>query len=276
MIEVETIPSMRGINLSPEEVAEYLSEMREPVLDEWLSLDRRVITHGQIWRLTTYDFLHSRDSIWHIVFNMYLLYLTGRKLLDVYTEKEFLIFYLVSGVISGMVYLVWGWITHDPRPAIGASGAVSAVLVSYAMKWPHDRWYFFYVIPVTAIWLAAITAILDVYPMLLELGGTRSGSVAHSAHVGGLLFGYLYARNHWYLEPWLDRWSFKNTFRSRPKFRLVREGDGEAPPSDIDEFALQIRLDELLAKISQHGQASLTAAEQAELMQASRYFQKKR
>lgn len=261
----------------PEAFAEDLAAVRVSVVDEWLSLDRRAVLSGQIWRLTTYDFLHSRDSIWHLVFNMYLLYLTGQKLLDVYTEREFLIFYLVAGVLSGIAFLLWGWVVGDNRPAIGASGAVCAVLVSYAMKWPDDRWYFFYVIPMKAIWLAGITAVMDLYPMLRELGGDRSGNVAHSAHVGGLLFGYLYARHHWYLEPWFDRVLAKNPLKRRPKLRIVRDSDrGPHPELFTDESKLQNRLDELLAKISEHGQASLSAAEQEELMQASRYFQKKR
>ena len=120
-------------------VAERMLEERVSIIDEWFSLDPRAILHGQIWRLTTYDFLHARENIWHLVFNMYVLYLAGRRLLDVSSEREFLMFYLVAGVLSGIAYLLWGAIMHDARPAIGASGAVSAVMISYALRWPEDR-----------------------------------------------------------------------------------------------------------------------------------------
>ena len=254
--------------------------MRVSILDDWFSLEPRAVLHGQIWRLTTYDFLHDRENIWHLVFNMYLLYLTGRRLLDVYTEREFLIFYLVAGVLSGIAYLLWGMAMGDLRPAIGASGAVSAVMVSYAMRWPDDRWYFFYVIPIKAIWLAAITAIMDVYPMLLEMGGTRpSSGVAHAAHVGGLLFGYLYVKRRWQLEPLFDRFQFSNPLKRRPKLRIVRDMDGPVHPElrpSRNEAKLQDRLDELLAKITDHGQSSLTESERNELNEASRYFRERR
>ncbi len=263
---------------TPADVSEWMLEERVSIIDEWFSLDPRAILHGQIWRLTTYDFLHARENIWHLVFNMYLLYLTGKRLLDVYTEREFLIFYLVAGVLSGIAYLGWGLAMGDYRPAIGASGAVCAVMVNYAMRWPEDRWYFFYVIPVKAIWLSIITAVMDIYPLLLELGGTvPRSSTAHSAHVGGLLFGYLYAKHHWQLEPLLDRFKMQNPLKRRPQLRVVR--DLEAPeraPSRRDAAQLRERLDELLAKITEQGQGSLTESERQELNEASRYFRERR
>ena len=263
----------------PDEMFRHF-EQRVSILDEWFSLDPKAILHGQIWRLTTYDFLHARENIWHLVFNMYLLFLTGKRLLDVYTEREFLIFYLLAGVLSGIAYLFWGLAMQDYRPAIGASGAVCAVMVSYAMRWPDDQWTFFFVIPVKAIWLAAITAIMDVYPLLLELGGNAPLSgTAHSAHVGGMLFGYLYARHHWQLEPLFDRFSLSNPLKRRPQLRVVRDTDEPSHPElrpRRSEAQLQLRLDELLAKITEQGQASLTESERDELNEASRYFRERR
>ena len=263
----------------PDEMFRHF-EQRVSILDEWFSLDPKAILHGQIWRLTTYDFLHARENIWHLVFNMYLLFLTGKRLLDVYTEREFLIFYLLAGVLSGIAYLFWGLAMQDYRPAIGASGAVCAVMVSYAMRWPDDQWTFFFVIPVKAIWLAAITAIMDVYPLLLELGGNAPLSgTAHSAHVGGMLFGYLYARHHWQLEPLFDRFRFSNPLKRRPQLRVVRDTDEPSHPElhpRRSEAQLQLRLDELLAKITEQGQASLTESERNELNEASRYFRERR
>lgn len=265
---------------APQEMANWLGEQRVSILDEWFSLKPEAILHGQIWRLTTYDFLHARENIWHLVFNMYILFLAGRRLIDVYSEREFLIFYLVAGVLSGIAFLLWSAIRQDFRPAIGASGAVSAVMVCYAMRWPEDRWYFFYVIPMKAIWIVAILAVMDAYPLLMELGGGDDHSnVAHSAHLGGMLFGFLYARNHWQLEPLLDRVTFSNPLKRRPKLRVVRDHDEPAHPElrpRRNESQLQLRLDELLAKITEQGQASLTESERNELNEASRYFRERR
>jgi len=184
----------------------------------------------------------------------------------------------LKNTLSGAFYLLWGYITNDNHPVIGASGAVSAILVIYAMRWPNDSFIFFYVIPVTAKWMAIIYAGLDLYPMLKQLGGLDDFSgIGHSAHIGGMMFGYIYQRRRWQLETLLGGWSLSRLFKRRPKLRVVRDSERDIRPElDVNEAQLQARLDQLLAKISEHGQASLTAAEQAELMQASRYFQKKR
>jgi membrane associated rhomboid family serine protease len=277
---------MEAIDAEPEFLEEVLAQApRVSVLQDWFSLNRKVITHGQIWRLFTYDLLHATtnghgstiDFPWHLVCNMYLLYILGRKVADVHSEREFLLLYTLSAVFSGAFYLLWGYITNENHSAIGASGAVSAILVVYAMRWPNDSWLFFYVIPVTSKWMAIIYAGMDLYPMLKQLGGDENASrIAHSAHIGGMLFGYMYMRRRWNLESLLGDWSLSRLFKRRPKLRVVREPDRSPSDPQVDEDQLQARLDELLAKISQHGQASLTAAEQAELMQASKYFQKKR
>lgn len=260
----------------------WLGEGRVSILDEWFSLKSEEILSGQIWRLATYDFLHSTSENlpWHLVFNMYVLYLTGRKIVDVYSEREFLLFYLLAGVLSGLFFLLWGVVTGGSGNAIGASGAVAAVMVLYAMRWPNDQWTIFYVLPVKAIWMVAIYAALDLYPMLKQLGRQPTyDNVAHSAHIGGMLFGFFYARHHWQLESLLDRLRISNPLKRRPKLRVVRDHDEPSHP----EFSprqnvtqLKNRLDELLAKITEQGQASLTESERNELNEASRYFREHR
>jgi membrane associated rhomboid family serine protease len=271
----------------PEEYVDEIlaSGRRVSVLQEWFSLNRKVITHGQIWRLFTYDLLHATsnssgstiDFPWHLVGNMYLLYLLGRKVADVHSEREFLLLYSLSAVVSGAFYLLWGYITNDNHSAIGASGAVAAILVVYAMRWPNDRWIL-YVFPITAKWMAILYAGMDLYPMLKQLGGLDDFSgIGHSAHIGGMVFGFLYQRRRWQLETLLGDWSLSRLFKRRPKLRVVRDTESAAHPElEVNEVRLQARLDQLLAKISEHGQSSLSAAEQAELIEASRYFQRKR
>lgn len=278
---------MEAVDEDPEFIEEFLAHgPRISVLQDWFCLNRKVITHGQVWRLFTYDLLHATtnghgatiDFPWHLVGNMYLLYILGRKVADVHSEREFLLLYSLSAVFSGAFYLLWGFITNDSHSAIGASGAVSAILVVYAMRWPNDSWLIFYVIPVTARWMAIIYAGMDLYPMLKQLGGLDNFSgIGHSAHIGGMLFGFMYQRRRWQLESLLGDWKLSRLFQRRPKLRVVREPEHSSRSDlNVDEAELQARLDELLAKISEHGQASLTAAEQAELMKASKYFQKKR
>jgi len=243
-------------------------EVIEPVLNSWFALDQSALFGGQVWRLLTYEFLHDAGSIWHLLFNMYFLYLAGRKVEQYYGPREFLFFYLAAGVLSGVFSGLWyakfgapGW------SAIGASGAVAAVFILYALHWPHDVFYLMGIIPVQAMWLAIFGAALDAHPLLLDLAGrSSSDGVAHSAHVGGMVFALVYQRRGWRVASLLDRVRLSGVKRAlRPKTRL-RVYEPETPV-DLDS-----RVDELLAKVAQHGESSLTEAERAELVAASRKY----
>jgi membrane associated rhomboid family serine protease len=245
-------------------------EMLEPVLDTWFALDASALFGGQIWRFLTYEFLHSTGSIWHLVFNMYFLYLAGRKVEQYYGPREFLFFYLAAGVLSGVFSALWYTKFGQPGwSAIGASGAVAAVFIVYALYWPHDVFYMMGVIPVQAMWLAIFDVVLDVHPLLLDLGGRSShDGVAHSAHVGGMIFALLYQQRGWRVTSLFDRVRIgrgvKRALKPKAKLRVY---EPETPPVDLDS-----RVDELLAKVAQQGEASLTEAERAELVAASRKY----
>lgn len=236
----------------------------------WFDLDPDAIARGQLWRLSTYDFLHARHDVWHIVFNMYILYLTGRDLEARRGTREFVAFYLLAGIISGLVFLVWSVVLNDVHPAIGASGAVSAVMIVYALTYPHEVWRIWGIIPIPVWVIAALTIIFDLHPMLLQLSGEGfSDGVAHSAHIGGMVFGALYQQQNWRLLDWLPqgRGNWRRLFRRRPKLRVHR------PQPEESNFGE--RVDELLDKIAQHGEASLTDDERAVLIEASRRAREK-
>ena len=266
--------------LAPAGLDEHAYYYSTPAINEWLALDRTAVLGGQIWRLITYEFLHDHNSPWHLFWNMFGLYLCGRKVEDYYGSREFLLFYLAAGVLSGLLSLVWyeamgptGW------SAIGASGAVSAVFIVYALHWPYDVWRLMFIIPVQAMWLALIYAVSDIYPMLRDIGyymvrdrvgGLPLGDgVAHSAHVGGMLFALLYQKREWRVSDWVPalRWAdWKRKFRLRPrtKLRVYEPRESEA---DFKE-----RVDATLQKMHEQGEASLSDDERALLMEASRRF----
>ena len=248
------------------------------VVEDWFMLDSQKVLYGQIWRLTTYDFLHSTQSLWHIFFNMFVLFLAGRRVADRYGHWEFLWFYLASGVFSAAFYIGWGIINNEHAAAVGASGAVAAVLVLYAMNWPHHKWYIYGIIPVPAYLLVLISAGMDLFPMLQQLsGGGRTDNIAHAAHIGGMLFGFLYYKSQWVLSSYVpQKLSFST--RRKPKLRVHSpvdsERDFEEParqpiPRDVEE-----RVDSLLAKISQSGQDSLSSDEREFLAESSRKYRR--
>jgi len=255
---------------------------RTGLLEYWLRLSFDGLLHGQIWRLTTYDFLHqtSEGLPLHLLFNMWLLYLAGRRVEDKYGSNEFLGFYLLAGVLSGIGFILWGLLTRNPSPAIGASGAVVAVMIVYAMNWPHERWYIWGILPVPVMILAGIAAALDILPMLRELSGNPGpGHVAHAAHVGGMLFGFLYVKFGWRVTTLLESWDskkWKRSFQRRPQLKVHHP---ELEKRTIDEDVpkeVENRLDRILQKISLEGEKSLTDEERHFLTETSRRYRNRK
>jgi membrane associated rhomboid family serine protease len=248
-------------------------------LDEWLALDSQAVLHGQIWRLTTFDFLHDTSTIWHLVFNMWLLFIAGRRVEGVYGKNEFLAFYLVAGILSGVMFLVWDLLTGSSGIAIGASGAAVAVMIVYAMHWPQERWYIWGVLPMPVMLLALIGAALDVFPMFEQLRGGQGDHVAHAAHVGGMLFGFFYVHYRWRILDWGESLGLSNLargFRRRPRLRVHAPEPEEQPVRRAVPVDVEARLDQLLEKITQHGEASLTDEERRFLTETSRRYRNRR
>ena len=248
------------------------------VVGEWFNLDpRATVFQGQIWRLLTHAFCHSQGEVMHIVMNMLLLWWFGSVLEQMYGSREFLFFYLTAAVIAGLVYLGLALTMGDMTPAIGASGAVMAVLMLYAIHFPRRKLYMFFVIPVEIRWLVAFYVVYDLYPVLKELGGGHVGDgIAHSAHLGGLAFGYLYHKQHWRLDGLWNRLFSGGVFsrgtrrggmfKSKPKVRLHQPR----------EETLGDQVDTILAKISREGEESLTSEERDILTRASREIRDRR
>jgi membrane associated rhomboid family serine protease len=257
-------------------VAFVLQLLINPQFTRWFDLNPSAVLRGQIWRLLTFDFLHSPDDIWHIIINLFVLYVAGQKLLTNHSQKEFLLFYLVSGVVAGVAFVLWQVGRGSPIPAVGASGSVAAVLTLYALYWPHDRWLIFYVIPVPVIVLVILSGALDLFPILRELGGgPPAGNIAHMAHLGGMAFAFIYYKRQWQLEPLLGDvsvQSLKRRFRRGPKLRVDRPIAAE----EESQFDMQSRMDELLEKISREGEASLTSDERDALNRISRQLRSRK
>lgn len=247
----------------------------ESVLTRWMVLDTdKVLSHGQVWRLFTYMLLHdpSRGGHWHIVANMWILFLVGARLVDSYGRREFLLFYIAGGFFAGLATIGFDVIMRDYNRCLGASGAVVAALVLYACNWPRQQWLFFFVIPMPVYVLVIIAALMDLVPIISQIAGNRVvGNIGHAAHLGGMAFGYVYHRSLWRLEPIyvsIVRFNWKRSSAGtalRARSRGLRVIHPEEEPIDMDR-----RVDELLQKISDQGEASLTDKERAFLMEASR------
>lgn len=237
------------------------------IVQIWFELDTNKVVHGgQVWRLLTHAFCHDRFGIFHIFFNMLCLYWFGSTLEAMYGSREFLLFYLTAAAVAALAFVGLDLHTGSSIPGIGASGAVMAVMMLYTMHFPRETICVCWVFPLEMRWVMLFYIIWDVHPVLLALAGDRMYTgIAHAAHLGGLAFGFLYAKYQWRLEDLLERipW-LRGHGKARPRLRLAVGSFPEARPDP--EMS---RLDELLQKIHESGQASLTEEERGILQNAS-------
>lgn len=162
-----------------------LSYLNEPLMTRLFALNP-VTFIRRLWQLVTYMFMHG--SFFHIFFNMYTLYIFGSVLENVWGTKKFLVFYFITGIGAALVHIGVQYLTGDFALTVGASGAIYGILMGYAMLYPDSRLSLIFP-PVTmkAKWFVLIFAGIE---LLLGVTGTQAG-VAHFAHLGGLVFGFI-------------------------------------------------------------------------------------
>ncbi|MDG1897035.1 MAG: rhomboid family intramembrane serine protease [Fuerstiella sp.] len=244
---------------------------------DWLAIERDLVfSYGQVWRLLTYAFIHSETQLLHIGCNMLGLFFLGRIVSQSIGEREFLWVYLTSAAFSGMVQASSMAIFRTPGQdwALGASGAVCAVFVLFALHYPRMKLYFFGILPIEARWLLAVAVAWDglgflgLVPSLFVGDGAKVG---HAAHLGGLAFGFLYFQWNMNLTRWWDH--FTGRLTAAPKFGANLKVYNPGSQPEVDYSA---KIDNILAKISADGEASLTDRERRILKQASEHLKSTR
>jgi membrane associated rhomboid family serine protease len=245
----------------------------------WLLFSTTGVKRWEVWRLVTYAFCHDPDSPTHILFNMLGLWIFGSQVEPIYGQREFLRFYLSGAVVSSLGNLALQLFLGRPGYMVGASGAVMAVMMLCAMYYPSMKINVMFVLPIELRWLVVMYIIYDMFPLLRQLGGAGAlDQVAHAAHLGGLAYGFLYKRFDLRYSRLMAGWSWprwkrlvKTTTRRKPEsVRLYEPPEEHAPTPD-----LKVQVDEILAKISAQGEASLTESEREILKEASRRFKKR-
>ena len=222
----------------------------------------------KVFELLTYGFLHSPSDIKHILFNMFALWMFGRAVEQRYGQREYLLFYLAAIIFAGICWNISALFAdgNSSLPMLGASGGIAAVLILFAFSFPHQKLLFMFAIPMPAWVFAVIMVTLD---LLGATGRAGESNVAYTAHLGGALFGFLYFWLHWRFSNFLSGNFSLPKMRRRPKLR-VHDPSGAATGDSETE------VDDILRKIQQHGQSSLTNRERQILQRASREYQQKR
>jgi membrane associated rhomboid family serine protease len=145
----------------------------------------------QVWQIATYGFLHA--DIWHLLFNMFAVFMFGSQIELLFGQRWYLSYFLVCILSAAVVHLAVGYLLNaPPYPTIGASGGVFGVLLAYAMYFPHRKVIIFPIpVPMSAWVMVAGYALLTLY---FGVSG-RAPGVAHFAHLGGMVGGYLMIRH---------------------------------------------------------------------------------
>lgn len=216
------------------------------------------------WQPFTYMFLHDIDP-GHVLWNMVSLYFFGVFLEELRGTREFLRTYVVGGILGGLVWIVFQGLVLG-RPAsllVGASGACLAVLVATTTRFPRKEVWLFGMLPIQLWLLAVVLVSLDLVQTLNTLRYGGGTGVAHTAHLGGALLGFLSVR---FERPFAR---FCETFEDLPRtFRKVR-----AKQKFESEVERRKKVEALLDKINREGGiGALSRSERAFLKRASKHY----
>jgi membrane associated rhomboid family serine protease len=236
-------------------------------LDMDLGLSSIGLRAGHVWTLLTYGFLHDTGNLLQVLGYLVAIYFVGRELLPILGNGRFIGFYLAALVVGGLAYTGVHWL--HPELLVGASAAVSALIILYACFFPNREitLLLFFILPVNVKpkYVAYVLLGLDLFGFgFYELFGAVSPfGAAHSAHLGGMLVGWVYFRyvhdSEWSLasgraEVGLPRWLKQRAAVKAPATPAFGVNLG-------DRGHLRAEVDRILDKINSHGFGSLSADE---------------
>lgn len=253
-----------------------------------------------IYQLFTYMFMHG--GWMHLFFNMFALWMFGCVVERVWGAKKFLFYYILCGIGAGLTQELVQYIQyaaenlsaydivvlngqHIPTSeylnlwtTVGASGAIYAILLAFGMLFPEERVFIFPLpVPIKAKWFVMIYVVLELFMAL----GTKGDGVAHFAHLGGMLFGFLlilYWKKHPSAEGSIGGsggdifGNLKKKWKQRKPKDSGNTSDGSRNADwnyNADKKATEEEIDRILDKIRKNGYASLTKEEKQFLFESS-------
>lgn len=235
------------------------------IVFEWLAFQpRRIVLRP--WAPVTYMFVHG--GLGHLFFNMLMLFFFGPPLEARWGEREFLKFYMVCGLGGAALSFLF-----LPASIVGASAALYGVMLAFAMNWPKAPIYIFGIFPVEARYLVGFMAVVS---LLSAVDSTTGGSnVAHFAHLGGLITGWIYLKADWRSGAALG--TVRRAATRKRRLAIVPGDDAEEAEAPArtrstpkEDTGLYDQVDAVLDKISAEGMSALTPDELELLDEVSR------
>jgi membrane associated rhomboid family serine protease len=216
-----------------------------------LGLTPTKVLKGYIFQLFTYMFLHS--GFFHILFNMFALWMFGKEIEKIWGTGEFIKYYFLTGIGAGLFTFVLS--INSTIPTIGASGAIFGILMAYALMFPDNLIYVYFLFPIKAKYLVIFFAIIE---LVASFRYTPDG-IGHFAHLGGMVVGYFYLKSD--LKVLRVLHFFKDSKYKR-KLKMIERKKGKTED-------LMQRVDQILDKINQVGYDNLSKEEKKLLEKAS-------
>lgn len=186
-------PAVKAIIIA--NVAMFIGEMLAPAMARPLALTPlSVVTHGAVWQLVTYMFLHA--GVFHILFNMLALWMFGVDLERMWGSAFFVRYYAITGIGAGLVTVAVSLLPFDfaapmyTGMTIGASGAIYGLLLAYGLYFPDRPIYLYFIFQIPAKYFVMIVGAIA----FVSSFSASTSNLAHFAHLGGLVIGYLYLR----------------------------------------------------------------------------------
>ena len=203
-----------------------------------------------IWQPFTYLFFHG--GIWHLLINMFVLWMFGSELERLWGKEHFLKFYFVTGVGAGLVTMIFG--LKSMTPIVGASGAVYGVLLAYGLTYPNRTVYLYGIIPIKSLWF-----VIGIGVIAFMSSFDNVSQISHLTHLSGMMIGYLMLKRP---VRFNDLWF---TIRKRTLEYKIKHEEKKVSQHQ----AIEREIDRILDKINREGFESLTEEEHDRLYKGS-------
>ena len=204
-----------------------------------------------IWQPLTYMFFHG--GVWHVLINMFVLWMFGSELERLWGKHHFLKFYFLTGIGAGVITMLFSF--NSITPIVGASGAVYGILLAYGLIYPNRKIYLYGIIPIKSIWFVISVGILAFISSI-----NNSSNVSHLTHLSGMVVGYFVLKNPFRFREIL--FSIRKRFI---EYNFKKEELKKSKRKNIERD-----LNFILDKINREGYESLTKDEQNQLYKSSR------
>ncbi|MCD6115443.1 rhomboid family intramembrane serine protease [bacterium] len=220
------------------------------------------LSHFYIWQFATYMFLHG--GLLHLIINMYALWLFGTEVERMWGTKVFYKYYFITGIGAGIIHSLI--LPNSLIPTIGASGAIMGILTAYAVLFPNRELtlLLFFILPIR-IRAKTLALLFAAFSLLSGAMGSRDG-IAHFAHLGGMLVGYVYMKRYSTITLLVDK---VKEWKRKRNMHVYADKQEELEK-------LRRLVDKILDKANEVGMENLTKEEKRFLKHASKILNKER